>query len=357
MNSRVESKYRETDDARETLVRLTAGAGFRMLVKQALDPGEPLQIDIGDGSLLVLAHYRLPVELGHSFGAEGMHDDRRGIDDSSRRETMISLDEASVDGRQVEADRGSLQVASISDSSSAKSLTKDRRRFALAGIAAAIALSAAGLLWGGIHGERVLAWLPVLATPVAAKAAVRTVATNSVEALAVGPRAPQSSGFVGPTLPSVPLKKPGDGGSKAISVSTPVSKAPPVSTSARAMVPSETASAPPVRLLKATFDSGPGPAHSISISASDTTWVTACADGIKVFGKVFNKGDSGEVRFSSRATVHSANAGAIELKLGDQAIGVMGRWGQVQNISATPAGYEYVATATAGNCSGTSPVN
>jgi hypothetical protein len=76
-----------------------------------------------------------------------------------------------------------------------------------------------------------------------------------------------------------------------------------------------------------------------------------------MFGKVFNKGDSGEVRFSNRAQVHSANAGAIELRIGDQAIGLMGRWGQVQTINATPAGYDFVTSMPARNCSETSPAN
>src|SRR5665213_4061205 len=91
MNSRIEPKFRDSDDARGKLVGLTSGVGFRLLVKQALAPGEPLQIDIGDGHLLVLARYRLPVELGYSFGTEGV---AGGIHDWRRGDAAISLEGA-----------------------------------------------------------------------------------------------------------------------------------------------------------------------------------------------------------------------------------------------------------------------
>jgi Domain of unknown function (DUF4115) len=186
------------------------------------------------------------------------------------------------------------------------------------------------------------------------KRTVETTATNSIEAPAVAPRAPQPTGFVSPTGPFVPHRKLADEASKPASTL----KALPLPTITRVKaVPIETASAQPARVLRATVDSGANSAHSILIRASDISWVTACADGVKVFGKVFNKGDSGEVRFSSRAAVHSGNAGAIELRIGDQPIGLMGRWGQVRTMNATPAGYEYVATTPAGNCSETSPPN
>jgi len=103
--------------------------------------------------------------------------------------------------------------------------------------------------------------------------------------------------------------------------------------------------------------SGGDSAHSISIKASGISWVTACADGVSVFGKVFNKGESGEVRFSSRAAVHSANAGAIELTIGGESIGPMGKWGEVRTINATPAGYAFAATTPTRNCSETSSEN
>jgi hypothetical protein len=100
----------------------------------------------------------------------------------------------------------------------------------------------------------------------------------------------------------------------------------------------------------AAASSGAGSAHSISIKASDMSWVSACADGAKVFEKLFNKGDVGEVRFSRQATVRSGNAGALELAIGNQSIGPMGSRGAVRTIKATPAGYEFVTTTPVPSC-------
>jgi hypothetical protein len=361
MNSRVEPKFRDTGDARGKLVGLTSGAGFRLLVKQALAPGEPLQIDIGDGNLLVLARYRLPVEMGHSFGAEGIAEgmnSRRGDAAVSSEEAPLQ-DAAGLAGRrQIQEDRGPLPTATMRDSSSKQSSARDRRGLALGGIAAAVALSALGILWGGIRGEHTIAPLTAFAAPT--KTPIRTIekteptATNSVEAPAVVPGAPRSRGPAAPTALSFPERKSGDAAPK----SAAASKAPPIAAIIRAKtIPIVTASVQPARFSKTAVISGTGAANRISIKASDTSWVTACADGVRVFGKVFNKGESGEVRFSSRAAVHSANAGAIELSIGEQAIGLMGKWGQVRTMNATPAGYEFAATTPAGNCSETSPEN
>jgi hypothetical protein len=339
MNSRIEPKFRDSDDARGKLVGLTSGAGFRLLVKQALAPGEPLQIDIGDGNLLVLARYRLPGELGHSFGAEGI---AGGINDRRRGDTAISSEEAPgqdasglAGGPHVPEDRGSLRTAAVRDSSSKQSSAGDRRGPVLGGIAAAIALSALGILWGGIRGEHAIAPLPAFATPTKTppiKKTPETTATNSID----------SPGHAGPTALSFPETNPETKSTDEARVKA---------------VPRETVSAPPALHPKATAGSGAGAVNSISIKASNASWVTACADGVKVLGRLFNNGESGEVRFSNRAEVHSGNAGAIELTIGDRSIGPMGKWGQMRTINATPAGYEFVTTMPAPNCSETSPEN
>src|SRR5258705_2261058 len=85
MNSQVETRFRDSDDARRKLVSFTSGVGFRLLVKQALAPGEPLQIDIGDGNLLVLARYRPPVESGYSFGVGSPSEKAPAQDASGQR--------------------------------------------------------------------------------------------------------------------------------------------------------------------------------------------------------------------------------------------------------------------------------
>ncbi len=358
MNSRVEPKFRDADDARGKLVGLTSGAGFRLLVKQALAPGEPLQIDIGDGNLLVLARYRLPVEMGHSFGAEGIAEGTaEGLNDWRRGVTAIASEKASrkdaadLAGRhQLEGDRSAVRSVAVSDSSAAQNPVRDRRVLVLGGIAAAVTLSALGILWGEIRGEHAAAPFVVFAAPT--KTAAEKTATHLVAPQVVVPSAPLSREPAVASALSFSERKSADAASKLASVS----KALPTPAMARAKAaPIATASVEPARFSKATVVSGAGGTNRISIRASDTSWVTACADGVRVFGKAFSKGESGEVRFSSRAAVHSANAGAIELSVGGQSIGLMGKWGQVRTINATPAGYEFVAITPAGICSETSP--
>jgi len=84
-----------------------------------------------------------------------------------------------------------------------------------------------------------------------------------------------------------------------------------------------------------------GATQSISIKASNLSWVTACADGVKVLDKLFHEGDSADVPFTREAILRSGNAGALELTVGHQSVGSMGTWGQVRTVKATPAGYEF----------------
>jgi len=135
MNSRVEPGFRDLEDARRKLVSFTSGVGFRQLVKQALALGEPLQIDIGDGNLLMLARYRPPVELRRSAGVGRLNASQIG-------DAVSSSDKAPEQ----------LRIASR-NSSSLPSATRGRRGLALGFITAGIGLSTLGIIWGGIRGN------------------------------------------------------------------------------------------------------------------------------------------------------------------------------------------------------------
>lgn len=253
MNSRIEPQFRDTGDARGKLVGLTSGVGFRLLVKQALAPGEPLQIDIGDGNLLVLARYRLPVEAGHSFGAE-MRDRRQaiveGIDDWRRGDQGQGA--AGMAGPlQIEEARSPSPAAAVRDSSAIKNSGKDRRGLVLGGTAAAIILSALGILWGGSRGERAIASLPAFAEPAKAPAITAPTKRTVENAATVAPGAPRPAGFVGPTVPTVPQRKLAEEVSKAAFAP----KALPVAAITHVKAaPVETASAQPVPVSKTTVD-------------------------------------------------------------------------------------------------------
>jgi Domain of unknown function (DUF4115) len=328
MNSQVEARFRDVDDARRKLVSFASGVGFRLLVKQALAPGEPLQIDIGDGNLLVLSHYRLPIEPAYSFGVEGTDDGRIG-------ETAISAEK-------------------VPDLNS-QSVRPQRRGLVLGGIAATIGLSALGIwlgiLWEGMRGVGHPSAPPTVSARQVAPAE-KTIATSE----------PQPAAHAG----SIPSPSPERKFAEGVSMPASYAKALPVRpvTHVNAKLsdtnPGIVPSTQPARVVapsNSPAKSAAGSAHSISIKASSASWVTACADGAKVFAKLFNQGDVGEVRFSREATLRSGNAAALELAVGNQSIGPMGPWGQVRTIKVTPAGYEFAAATPTANCNQTSPKN
>ena len=92
------------------------------------------------------------------------------------------------------------------------------------------------------------------------------------------------------------------------------------------------------------------PASSISIQATDRSWLTACVDGAKVLDTLLVKGYVGQIPFSRQATLRFGNAGAIELAVGGRPAGKLGPPGEVRTIKATPAGYELMTIQSAFNC-------
>jgi len=87
------------------------------------------------------------------------------------------------------------------------------------------------------------------------------------------------------------------------------------------------------------------PAKSLSIKASGMSWVTVCADGQKVFSKLFEAGSAEEVKFSKQASLRSGNSGALELSAGTNPIGKMGSWGVVRTLHITPEGFDLGSSA------------
>ena len=342
MNSQVEARFRDADDARRKLVSFASGVGFRLLVKQALAPGEPLQIDIGDGNLLVLSRYRLPVEPAYSLAVERI-DDRRPEDATIPSENAPAQDSSGQPGR------------------------AQRRGLVLAGIAGAIGLSALGIVWGGMRGVGHVS-APALASArqVARVETPEIKAANSVEPPPIALSAPQTTAHAGSTESPLADRNPTD----QVSMPATFSKALPgrPMTHVKATAPNkvsgtDTGFAPPTPQVRAVAHTNSpaislaGSAHSISIKASSASWVTACADGVKVFAKVFNNGDVGEVHFSREATLRSANAAALDLSVGSQSIGPMGPWGKGRTIKVTPDGYEFTTSTPTSSCSQTSPTN
>ena len=143
---------------------------------------------------------------------------------------------------------------------------------------------------------------------------------------------------------------------KAPVITAPANTNPLITTSAK-LSNTGTGTPPPVQKTPVAVSStvtavpGAGLAHSLSLKATDISWVTACVDGKNLFSKLFKKGDVEEVPFSRLAVVRSGNAGALELAIGKESIGAMGTSGATRTIKVTPSGHEFVAPALATNCS------
>ena len=155
-------------------------------------------------------------------------------------------------------------------------------------LAASLSLVALGTMLFG----RFANWAPVLQIAAAGEHAVK------IPTLAVNAAAPQP-----------------------VPVSTPVSRAAPVT----------------------------GTSHA-SILASDQSWVTACADGNTLFSQLFAPGAQQEIEFSSRAVVRTGSAGPLEILLDGKTLGPLGRGGQVRVIELTPGASRFLTPGEPGDC-------
>lgn len=121
---------------------------------------------------------------------------------------------------------------------------------------------------------------------------------------------------------------------------------PPVSAAAaRPATPQLPAAAQPARTV------APAAGKSrVSITASDRSWVTACADGKMVFSKLFTSGSKEDVAFSGRAVVRTGSAGALEMQLNGKPTGPLGRPGQVRVIEFTPDSSRFISPGEPDDC-------
>ncbi len=90
-------------------------------------------------------------------------------------------------------------------------------------------------------------------------------------------------------------------------------------------------------------------AHA-SITSSDRSWITACADGKPSFSKLFVEGSKDDLAFSQRALVRMGSAGPVEIILNGKPVGPLGRTGQVVIVELTPAGFRIAMPGEPGDC-------
>lgn len=115
-------------------------------------------------------------------------------------------------------------------------------------------------------------------------------------------------------------------------------------------VQTPSAVAPVVAHLVAPVESPAPQASRLAIRATGPSWVTACADGKKLFERLFQTGDSTDIPFSEQAVVRSGNAGGLEIVFGGKSLGVMGEPGSVRMLRVTQQGYQYIAATVTDAC-------
>jgi hypothetical protein len=88
--------------------------------------------------------------------------------------------------------------------------------------------------------------------------------------------------------------------------------------------------------------SGGGAVSHASITATGTSWVAACSDGMKIFQKMFVSGDTQEVEFSQVALVRLGNGPAVDIEVDGKSIEPVGLSGVSQAIELTPGGARFL---------------
>jgi hypothetical protein len=132
----------------------------------------------------------------------------------------------------------------------------------------------------------------------------------------------------------------------AVPTSTPApTPAPvPVPPVATFVAPSESELATPVPVPATS-----GETH-VSITTSESSWVTACSDGKVLFTKIMPRGGMEEFGFSKRGLVRLGNAGPVEVLLNGKSIGSLGRKGQLRAIELTPESFNFLLLRAPDGC-------
>jgi len=86
------------------------------------------------------------------------------------------------------------------------------------------------------------------------------------------------------------------------------------------------------------------------VKSNGANWVVACADGKKVFEKLFNTGDTSQIAFSTQALLNAGNAAALDVTLDSRTLGAMGRPGTIHAWRFSGEAYEDVPPAHNRTC-------
>ncbi len=91
---------------------------------------------------------------------------------------------------------------------------------------------------------------------------------------------------------------------------------------------------------------------TIVIQARGDSWVLGCADGTRVFEKLFRAGDRAELLYTAEALLRAGNAAAVDITVAGESLGPLGSNSGVRAVRFTADGHGDVPAENVQNCSG-----
>jgi hypothetical protein len=296
-----------------------SGTGLRLEMTEELTTGEDIRLLVNNQHLFARVRRCIRSESGFTIGVERT-DDWEGPRAEKRSvplKTAITP-QAKISERPAQNPPANLRDASLTARSADQRLRTTQTKNRVAAVAAGC-IAVAG--WAGFVTGTTIHGKPQVSTPARTPAAKPLPGVPQFAATNFAAKQASDPVVVVPPPQKARVKTP------------PVQKAEAVATPKLAAQPAIV------------------PASRISIKATDASWVTACADGSKVFSRLLTKGYAEEVTFSRQATIRFGNPGAIELAVGDRPAAKLAQAAGVRAIKVTPTGYEPIALPATIDCS------
>jgi hypothetical protein len=92
------------------------------------------------------------------------------------------------------------------------------------------------------------------------------------------------------------------------------------------------------------------PVHWASINTTGPSWISACADGQALPGKMLPAGSELEIEFFRQAQLIVGNAGGVQMELEGKPLGSLGPKGTSRLVQLTPSGFRVLASGSLRQC-------
>jgi hypothetical protein len=95
---------------------------------------------------------------------------------------------------------------------------------------------------------------------------------------------------------------------------------------------------------------GTGRVYGASVKATTASWISTCADGKSMAGRLLPAGGELEIEFSRQAQVVVGNAGGVQMALEGKPLGPLGPEGKTRVVEMTPSGFRVLAIGALDEC-------